>query len=194
MTSVPRRGSGNQIRTDDSVRLELLSSGHARQLERFELNNRDFFASRIGDRGDDYFAHFDERLAELVEENRVGTSLLGVLVDPREEVVARVNITDIHQSDSTEIGFRVAKSVQGRGIARTGVRLALELAAAHGVRVVHARVAADNPASRRVLKVCGFEATGPAPSPDGSSRAFTGYVIRLGAEIEIPRGEAKDQS
>ena len=125
MTSVPRRGSGNQIRTDDSVRLELLSSGHARQLERFELNNRDFFASRIGDRGDDYFAHFDERLAELVEENRVGTSLLGVLVDPREEVVARVNITDIHQSDSTEIGFRVAKSVQGRGIARTGVRLAL---------------------------------------------------------------------
>ncbi|WP_197275010.1 GNAT family N-acetyltransferase [Luteipulveratus halotolerans] len=161
------------------MRLELLAPEHARPLERFELDNRAFFATRISDRGDGYFAHFDARLAELVEENRAGTSLIGVLLDPSEAVVGRVNITDIDQPERTEIGFRVAKNVQGQGIARTGVRLALDLAVARGVRTVHARVATDNPASRRVLEVCGFQPTGPAPTPEGSSRTFIGYIIRL---------------
>jgi [ribosomal protein S5]-alanine N-acetyltransferase len=157
------------------VRLELVTMEHAPSLERFERDNREFFAARIADRGDDYFEHFTERLAALVRENLDGRSLLAVVVDDSGDIVARVNITDIDQPGSTQIGFRVAERVQGRGVASTGVTLALELAATRGVRTVLARVSTTNLASQRVLERCGFQPTGPAEPPKGSSRIFIGY-------------------
>lgn len=148
---------------------------HARLLERFERDNRVFFAARIGDRGDDYFIHFDDRLAVLVQENRDGTSLFSVVVDGSGEIVGRVNINDIDRPEVSEIGFRVAERAQGRGIASTGVTLALDLASRHGVQSVYARVSTINLTSQRVLERCGFEPTGRAEPPEVSSKTFIGY-------------------
>lgn len=50
--------------------LERLTLDHARPLERFERANRAFFAARVGDRGDDYFEHFDDQLAARLVENQ----------------------------------------------------------------------------------------------------------------------------
>jgi len=162
-----------------TLRLELLTSQHRGGLERFELTNREFFASRIGDRGDDYFEHFPERLAALVGENDAGRSLAFVLVDEAGAIVARINITDVDQPELTELGYRVAESAQGKGVATSGVRAALDVARARGVRRVTARVAHGNPASRRVLEHCGFMATGPTDPPAGSPKSFTGYRVDL---------------
>jgi ribosomal-protein-alanine N-acetyltransferase len=162
-----------------TTRLELLALVHARPLERFERANRAFFAARVGDRGDEYFEHFDDRLASRVLENQEGTSLYFVVVDVEGEVLGRINISDIDRPDLTELGFRVAEHAQGRGIATAGVISALEIAAARGVKTVKARASITNSASNRVLERCGFTRTGPAEAPTGSSHAFIGYTKHL---------------
>lgn len=156
-------------------RLELLTVDHARPLERFERSNRAFFAARIGDRGDDFFEHFDDRLAARVRENREGTSLFFVVVDADGEILGRVNISDIDRPTLTELGFRVAEHAQGRGVATQGVIAALDVAATRGVTSVKARVSTTNVASRRVLERCGFRETGRAEAPDGAVETFIGY-------------------
>ena len=172
------------------VRLELLAPDHARSLERFEQVNRDFFAARVGDRGDDFFARFDDRLAARVDENRQGSSLYFVLVDEEAEIVGRVNISDIDQPEVTEIGFRVAEEAQGRGVATHGVIAALDIAAAKGVRAVMARVSTANPSSSRVLERCGFDRVGRADTPDGASGTFIHYRKQLAGASASPDSEA----
>jgi ribosomal-protein-alanine N-acetyltransferase len=158
-----------------TTRLELLTTEHARPLERFERANRTFFAARVGDRGDEYFERFDDLLASRVRENRERTSLYFVIVDAEGEVFGRVNISDVDRPDLTELGFRVAEHAQGRGVATTGVIRALEIAATRGVRTVKARVSISNVGSRRVLEHCGFTETGPTEPPSGWSQTFIGY-------------------
>lgn len=159
--------------------LELLTLDHARPLERFERAHRAFFAARVGDRGDDFFEHFDDYLGARVDENGEGRSLFFVMVDADGEILGRVNITDIDQPSLTELGFRVAEHAQGRGIATQGVVAALDIAARRGVKAVQARVSTANPASRRVLEHCGFGQTGQAEAPAGSSETFIGYRKEL---------------
>lgn len=158
-----------------TTRLELLTTEHARPIERFERANRTFFAARVGDRGDEYFERFDDLLASRVRENREGTSLYFVIVDAEGEVLGRVNISDVDRPDVTELGFRVAEHAQGRGVATTGVIRALEIAATRGVRTVKARVSISNVGSRRVLERCGFTQAGPTEPPSGWSQTFIGY-------------------
>jgi [ribosomal protein S5]-alanine N-acetyltransferase len=157
------------------TRLELLTTDHARPLERFERINRTFFAARVGDRGDEYFENFDDHLASRAYENRQGTSLYFVILDAEGEVLGRVNINDVDRPDITELGFRVAEHAQGQGLATTGVTNALEIAATRGVRTVKARVSIDNVGSRRVLERCGFAQTGRTEAPSGRSQTFIGY-------------------
>lgn len=161
------------------VKLALLTVDHAEPLERFERANRAFFAARVGDRGNDFFEHFDDYLGARVDENRKGLSLFFVIVDVDGEVLGRVNISDIDQPELTELGFRVAEHAQGRGIATQSVITALDIAARRGVRTVKARVSTANLASRRVLEHCGFDQTGQAESPDGFSETFIGYRKEL---------------
>ena len=158
-----------------TTRLELLTTDHARSLERFERVNRTFFAARVGDRGDEYFEHFDDQLASRALENREGTSMYFVLVDAEGEVLGRINISDVDRPELTELGFRVAEHAQGRGLATTGVINALAIAATQGVRTVKARVSISNVGSRRVLERCGFTQTGPTEPPSGRSQTFLGY-------------------
>lgn len=176
-------------RVTANVRLELLTPDHARPLERFERANRAFFAARVGDRGDDFFEHFDDRLAARVAENREGASLFFVIVDGDGEILGRVNISDIDQPELTELGFRVAEHAQGRGIATQGVISALDIAATRGVQTVKARVSTANLPSRRVLERCGFEHTGQTEAPTGQPRTFIGYRKELAGASRPPRTE-----
>ncbi len=57
---------------------------------------------------------------------------------------------------SVEIGYGIAPSRQGRGIASEAVAAVLELARRHGARVVRADTDVDNLASARVLTKNGF--------------------------------------
>lgn len=136
--------------------LQLLRRDHAPALLAFERENRAYFAASVLDRGDEFFAEFDARLAQLLEWQAAGTDYLHVLVAEDGEVVGRVNLTEVADG-SAELGFRIAQKAAGRGLATWAVREVRELAASeYGLTRLRARVALDNPASRQVLLHNGF--------------------------------------
>ncbi len=60
---------------------------------------------------------------------------------------------------TVEIGYSIAASRQGRGLATMAVRAIIDIAAAGGALRLVAGTDPDNPASQRVLEKCGFART-----------------------------------
>ena len=139
---------------------QLSRPDHAPALLAFERENRAYFAASIPDRGDEFFAEFDARYAQLLEWQAAGTDYFHLLVTERGEVVGRVNLFNVADG-SAELGYRIAQKATGQGLATTAVSKVCELAAAeYGLSRLRARVKLDNPASRKVLEHNGFVAVG----------------------------------
>jgi [ribosomal protein S5]-alanine N-acetyltransferase len=140
--------------------LQLVRLDHAPALLAFEQENRAYFAAVIPDRGDEFFAEFDARLAQLLEWQAAGTDYFYLLVAESGEVVGRVNLYEVADG-SAEMGYRIAQKAAGQGLATAAVRKVRELAASkYGLTRLRARVTLDNPASRKVLERNGFVAVG----------------------------------
>ncbi len=140
--------------------LQLLRLDHAPALLAFERENRAYFAASVPDRGDEFFAEFDTRYAQLLEWQAAGTDYLHLLVAEGGEVMGRVNLTEVADG-SAELGYRIAQKAAGQGLATAAVRKVRELAATeYGLTRLRARVTLDNPASRKVLEHNGFVAVG----------------------------------
>jgi [ribosomal protein S5]-alanine N-acetyltransferase len=140
--------------------LQLLRLDHAPALLAFERENRAYFAASVPDRGDEFFAEFDTRYAQLLEWQAAGTDYLHLLVTEGGEVVGRVNLTEV-AGGSAELGYRIAQKAAGQGLATAAVRRVRELAATeYRLTRLRARVTLDNSASRKVLEHNGFVAVG----------------------------------
>ena len=140
--------------------LQLVRLDHAPALLAFERENRAYFAASIPDRGDEFFAEFDTRHAQLLEWQAAGTDYFHLLVAEGGEVVGRMNLTKVADG-SAELGYRIAQKAAGQGLATAAVRKVRELAATeYGLTKLRARVTLDNPASRKVLEHNGFVAVG----------------------------------
>src|SRR5438477_2897817 len=140
--------------------LQLVRLDHAPALLAFERENRAYFAASVPDRGDEFFAEFDTRYAQLLAWQAAGTDYFHLLVAERGEVVGRVNLTEVADG-SAELGYRIAQKAAGQGLATAAVRKVRELAATkYGLTRLRARVTLDNPASRKVLEHNGFVAGG----------------------------------
>ncbi|MEV7771637.1 GNAT family N-acetyltransferase [Kitasatospora sp. NPDC086791] len=136
--------------------LEPLRPDHAGALLAFELANRAYFARSVPDRGDAYFSEFPARHSALLAEQSGGTCLFHVVRDADGELVGRVNLVDIADGGA-ELGYRVAESAGGRGIATAAVAEVCRLAAdLYGLRFLTAATTVDNAASRAVLARNGF--------------------------------------
>lgn len=126
----------------------------------FELENREYFAARIADRGDDYFAEFAERHQALLTDQAAGELHFHVLVDDDGTVIGRVNLVDVADG-SAELGYRIAESATGRGLATAAVLEVCALAAReYGLRELNAGTSVANAASRAVLARTGFVVVG----------------------------------
>ncbi|MGW5638577.1 GNAT family N-acetyltransferase [Streptomyces sp. NPDC003832] len=150
------------------VRLERLRQEHAEALLVFERENRAYFARTIPDRGDDFFrpAVFAARLRALLTEQELGVCHFHVLLDDEGRLVGRMNLMDA-QDGGAELGYRVARSAAGRGVATAAVGQMCRLSArTYGLRVLTAVTTQDNLASRTVLERNGFTRTGE-PEVDG---------------------------
>lgn len=153
--------------------LQLVRLDHAPALLVFEQDNRAYFAASIPDRGDEYFAEFEERHAQLLALQATGTDYFHVLVAEAGEVVGRVNLFGV-AAGSADLGYRIAQKAAGRGLATAAVRMARELAAEqYGLSALRAKVTADNPASRKVLERNGFVAVGELTLNDKPATSFT---------------------
>jgi RimJ/RimL family protein N-acetyltransferase len=140
--------------------LQLLRLDHGPALLAFELENRAYFAASIPDRGDDYFASFDERHRELLGWQADGTDLPHVLVEADGSIVGRVNLIEV-ANGSASLGYRIAERAAGRGLATAAVRQVCALAAGqYGLTELRAAAKVDNVASRTVLTRNGFVPAG----------------------------------
>ena len=153
--------------------LQLLRLDHAPALLAFERENRAYFAKSIPDRGDEFFAEFDTRHAQLLAWQAAGTDYFHVLVTECGEVVGRVNLTEVADG-SAELGYRIAQKAAGQGLATAAVRKVRELAATeYRLTRLRARVTLDNPASRKVLEHNGFVARGSLTLNDKPAISYT---------------------
>ncbi|WP_341718435.1 GNAT family N-acetyltransferase [Micromonospora sp. FIMYZ51] len=158
--------------------LERLAAEHADALLAFELENREWFARAVPDRGDDYFARFADRHGALLAEQATGRCHFHLLVEGA-VVLGRFNLVDVADGEA-ELGYRVARRVAGRGVATDGVRRVAALARQeYGLRRLTARTTLDNPASLAVLRRTGFVPVGAA-TVDG--RPGLRHVLALVAE------------
>ncbi|MER5515854.1 GNAT family N-acetyltransferase [Streptomyces sp. NPDC002763] len=156
--------------------LHLLRPDHAPALLAFEQENRAYFAATIPDRGDDYFARFEERHRALLAEQEAGTCYFHVLVGEAGEVLGRFNLVDVADGGA-DLGYRMAQRAAGRGLATSAVREIRVLAATrYGLTVLRAATTLDNAASRAVLARVGFTVTGETRL---SGRPGLTYLLRL---------------
>ncbi|RII14660.1 ribosomal-protein-S5-alanine N-acetyltransferase [Streptomyces sp. YIM 130001] len=152
--------------------LQRLRLDHARELFSFERENRSYFAASIPDRGDAFFARFDDRLRALLAEQDDGMGHFHVLVDEDKAVVGRLNLVDV--ADGTaELGYRIARRAAGRGLATAAVRSACQLARTdYGLRELRAQTTLDNEASLAVLARTGFRPVGDMTLDGRPGRRF----------------------
>lgn len=164
--------------------MQLLHPGHAPALLAFEQENRAYFAVSVPDRGDDYFARFDERLHARLAEQEAGVCYFHVLVGAQGEVLGRVNLVDVADGGA-ELGYRIAERAAGRGLATWAVRELCALAAnSYGLTILHAATRLDNAASRAVLARLGFAVVGER---ELSGRPGLSYLRSL-ADFTAPPG------
>ncbi|GIG00923.1 GNAT family N-acetyltransferase [Catellatospora citrea] len=141
--------------------LQRLTPAHAPALLAFETANRAWFARIIADRGDDYFTHFPERHAAILAEQAAGLHHFHVVTRPAAAIVGRVNLVDV-AGGRAELGYRIAESASGAGLATAMVAQVCALAAGeYGLTGLTAVTTLDNGASAAVLRRNGFTVDGP---------------------------------
>lgn len=158
--------------------LQRLCAGHAPALLAFERANRAYFAAWVPDRGDEYFAHFTERLDELLTAQDAGTDIFHVLVDTDGAILGRFNLFEV-ENGTANLGYRLAERAAGGGLATAAVRDVCVLALSqYGLHTLRAATTHANVASQRVLAKVGFVPVGPVTL---SSGAGTQYQLDLAA-------------
>jgi ribosomal-protein-alanine N-acetyltransferase len=139
-----------------------LSQENYLQLYNFECENKAWFEQWVPPRPANYF-NFDNFVlaCETVEQEALegkGIYCLGFVNDA---IVGRFNIADIKNGQG-ELGYRVAKAHQGKGLATYFTGQLLNVAAEAGLESIAAQALDENAASTAILKKLGFEQTSAA--------------------------------
>jgi len=171
--------------------LQLVRADHQASLLAFELENRDYFAQSISDRGEEYFEQFTRRHAELLADQVAGVSANYLLVDQAGSVLGRFNLYRMNDG-SAEVGYRIARRVAGRGVATAAVRELCRLAVArHGLRTLRAATSDQNVASQRVLLKAGFVPGEVADPADIGGKQGHWFHRDLAAETGFSAGSPR---
>lgn len=126
----------------------------------FELQNRAYFEATINARPAHYYSveGVGAAIAQAQREARHDQAYQYLLWDAG-VLVGRANLTKVRRAHfhSAELGYRIAQSAGGRGLASEAVRQVLALAfGEHGLVRVEATARPENEGSIRVLQKNGF--------------------------------------
>jgi len=153
-----------------------LTAGHAEALLAFERENRAYFSASVPDRGDDYFTGFAARHRELLAEQDAGLHHFHVVEDADGTLLGRINLIGV-KDGSAELGYRIAETAAGRGLATWAVRrLCVPAVQEYGLTLLRAETTLDNAGSRAVLARTGFE---PVEEVMFGDRPGRRYVLDL---------------
>lgn len=143
------------------IYIELLSEGDAKALFDFEQKNRTYFETLVPSRGDDYymFENFNRVLANLLQEQREGTSFFHLIKDADKKIIGRINLVDIDQKSRVgHIGYRIGEGYLGKGVATIALKKLLNVAVSeYQVTELLASTTSNNIGSQKVLKKNGFQ-------------------------------------
>lgn len=148
------------------MQIRTLTTSDAPALLAFELANRTWFESQVDARAPDFYklaavaAHIEDSLAR-----HAAGSMHPCLLLEGVAVVGRCNLRNIdRESGRAEVGYRIAASECGRGLAGSALRHLMELAYGQWhLGGLEAHVTVANAASSRVLERAGFTLAGPSP-------------------------------
>lgn len=144
----------------DSFSVRELKSNDAEALLAFEMHNREWFETHIDARDPAFYSlqgvadHIESYLADFA----IGTWHPFVIEDASQTIVGRANLKSIDVSErSAEVGYRIAQSVCGQGLATLALKHLIQAAQVRWdlTRLV-AYVYEENVGSRKVLDRCGF--------------------------------------
>ena len=162
--------------------LQVLGAGHRPAVTTFELENREYFAQSISDRGDAFYESLTDQLESMLAQQGAGTSAFYVYVEEGGAILGRFNLYDIADGVAN-LGYRVAQHAAGRGVATAATGDLCRLAATrHGLRALMAATSRENIASQKVLANNGFVPIGPAEPADLGGKQGTLYRRELTAE------------
>lgn len=137
----------------------------------FELENRAYFEASVNARPSDYYsprgvaAAIESSVAEAIDDQ----AYQYLIRDEDAVLVGRINLSRVRRAHfhSAEVGYRVARSMGGRGVASRAVQEVLDIAFRDKKLLrIEAMARPENVGSVRVLERNGFVAFGR------SSRSF----------------------
>ncbi|EJN20033.1 acetyltransferase, ribosomal protein N-acetylase [Pseudomonas sp. GM79] len=142
------------------VRIRTLQSTDAEALLAFEMDNREWFERFIDARDAAFYTvqGVTDHIAAYLSGFTAGTWHPFVLEEAGGTIVGRANLKGIDMSErSAEVGYRIAQSACGRGLATLAVRHLIQEALLHwNLKQLVANVYAGNIGSAKVLERCGF--------------------------------------
>ncbi|MGF6331440.1 ribosomal-protein-alanine N-acetyltransferase [Pseudomonas sp. BS3782 TE3695] len=142
------------------VRVRILQSTDAEALLAFEMDNREWFERFIDARDAAFYTMqgVTDHIAAYLSGFTAGTWHPFVLEEAGGTIVGRANLKGIDLSArSAEVGYRIAQSACGRGLAKLAVRHLIQEAQLHwNLKQLVANVYAGNIGSAKVLERCGF--------------------------------------
>ncbi len=133
----------------------------------FELQNRTFFEASINARTEGYYSADGMRAAitDAIDHARADTAFQFLVRDDAGTLVARVNLSRVRRAHfhCAEVGYRVAQTASGRGVATQAVGQLVALAFSDlQLLRLEATCRPENAASIQVLERNGFERFGVA--------------------------------
>ena len=113
------------------IMIELLNIQNAQDIYDFEIENRAYFEESLPSRGDEYYKLevFNKIIRELIDEQNRGECFMYVIRDEVGKMVGRINFFSIRDGEvkSAELGYRIGKDDNDKGIATKAVRIALKV-------------------------------------------------------------------
>lgn len=139
------------------IRLEVMTHHNLKAVFEFERDNKEFFEQGLPPRASQYFEYdsFLKICHGLLEEQKKGECKF-FLIYFQEEMVGRINFSTIKELKA-ELGYRISRNFQGRGVASKAVELVLDEAKKLNLNLIEAGTSASNIGSQKVLTKNGFE-------------------------------------
>ena len=142
------------------IALRPVCQADAAALAAFEVENAAYFERFVPPRPEAHFSKAGQSglIAELIENADSGSAWC-YLIWQGSKLCGRINLTRI-APDCAELGYRVAESASGQGVASKALRRMFTIAARLGLTMLEAEAALSNPASVQVLCKAGFAPNG----------------------------------
>lgn len=143
-----------------SENIRTLKFSDAEPLLKFELDNRQWFERSVDARESSFYSFegVAEHIASYLSGYSNGTWHPFIIEDSDGKIVGRANLKDIDLLERrAEIGYRIAESACGQGLATRAVgRLLQEAKLRWDLTHLVANVYVGNTGSKKVLERCGF--------------------------------------